>query len=81
MTNSLIPLPNISLSHCKDKKHTSRNDVRKIVDTETIWQGDPISSIETFRNLNCNLCAQERPEIHKAMNWTTKTTPNHSLIH
>ena len=59
-------------SHFQDKKHMSRGDVRKITNVEIIWQGNPISSIETFKNLKCNLCAQERLEIYKAMKLDRK---------
>ena len=46
-------------SHFQDKKHTSRGDVRNIANIEIVWQGNPMSSIKTFRNLNCNLCTKE----------------------
>ena len=32
---------------------------------EIIWQGNPISCMKTFRQLNCRLCMRERLEILK----------------
>ena len=56
-------------SHFKNNNgnNISRGDVRNIAKVEIMWQGNPISSVKTFRNLNCSLCARERLEIHKAM--------------
>ena len=45
----------------------SRGDVRKITDVEMVWQGNSMSDVKTFRNLNCNFCTKERLEIYKAM--------------
>lgn len=59
-------------SHFQDKKHTSRGDVRNITNVEIVWQGNPMSSIKTFRNLNCNPCTKERLEIYKAMQLDQK---------
>ena len=63
-------------SHFQDKKHMSRGDVRNITNIEIIWQGNPISSIKTFRNLNCTLCAKECLEIYKAMKLDNKNNSN-----
>ena len=41
--------------------------MRNITNVEIMWQGNPISSVKTFRNLNCSLCTRERLEIYKAM--------------
>ena len=59
-------------SHFQDKNHISRGDVRKITNMEILWQGNPISSIKTFKNLNCNLCTKERLEIYKFMKLDKK---------
>ena len=50
-------------SHFEDEKQISRGDARSITNVETIWQGNPMSSVKTFRNLNCDLCTKERLEI------------------
>ena len=50
--------------------------MRDITKMETIWQGDPISSVKTFKNLNCPLCTRERVEIHKAMKLNKKNKTN-----
>ena len=63
-------------SHFKDKKHISRGDVRNIANVEIIWQGNPISSIKTFKNMNCSLCTKERLEIYKAMKSDKKNQSN-----
>ena len=66
-------------SHFEDKKQTSRGDVRNIADVETVWQGNPMSNVKTFRSLNCDLCTKERLEIHKAMK-SDKKNNSQSLI-
>ena len=50
----------------------SRGDVRNITNVEITWQGNPTSSIKTFKNLNCNLCTKEHLEIYKAMKLDCK---------
>ena len=52
-------------SHFQDKNHMSRGDVRKITNMEILWQGNPMSSVKTFKNLNCNPCTKERLKICK----------------
>ena len=59
-------------SHFQDKNHVSRGDVRKITNMEILWQGNPMSSVKTFKNLNCNLCTKERLEIYKFMKLDKK---------
>ena len=41
--------------------------MRKFIETDIIWQGNPISCIKTFGKLNCKLCMQETKHIRKAM--------------
>ena len=50
--------------------------MRNISDVEIIWQGNPISSVKTFKNLNCNLCTRERLEIYKAIKLNKKNNTN-----
>ena len=50
----------------------SRGDARNVTDVETVWQGNPMSNVKTFRSLDCNLCTKERLEIHKAMKLDKK---------
>ena len=59
-------------SHFPNENHIDRNDVRDTTNMEIIWQGNPISGVETFKNLNCSLCTRERLEIHKAMKLNEK---------
>ena len=40
------------------------------------WQGKPISTVKTFKNLNCSLCTRERLEIYKAMKLDKKNNTN-----
>ena len=54
-------------THFNDGEKITRGDVRNITKLEILWQGEPMSSIKTFKKLNCNLCAKERIEICKAM--------------
>ena len=54
----------------------SRGDVRDIANVEIIWQGKPISSIKTFKTLNCSSCTRERLEIYKAMKLDKKNKSN-----
>ena len=42
-------------------------DVRAIVRTEILWEGNPISCLKTFGKYSCRLCMQERVEIYKAL--------------
>ena len=63
-------------SHFKDENDISRGDVRNIASAEIIWQGNPISSIETFKNLNYSLCIRERLEMCKAMKLDKKNQSN-----
>ena len=53
--------------HFDNDERIARGDVRNITKIEMLWQGKPISSIKTFKKLNCNLCTRERIEIYKAM--------------
>ena len=57
----------------------SRGDVRNIANVETVWQGNPMSNVKTFRSLNCDLCAKESLEIYKAMK-SDKKNDSQSLI-
>ena len=50
-----------------NNENVSRGDIRNITTVEILWQGKPMSSIKTFKKLNCSLCARERLEIYKAM--------------
>ena len=59
-------------SHFPNENHITRNDARDTTNIENIWQGNPISSVKTFKNLNCSLCTRERLEIHKAMKLDEK---------
>ena len=56
-------------SHCEgdNDKETKlkRKDVRSKVKVEIIWQGDAISCMKSFGQLNCSLCMRERLEILK----------------
>lgn len=42
-------------------------NIRPLVKTEILWQGNIISCMKTFGKLECCLCMQERLEIYKAM--------------
>ena len=53
--------------HFNGDEKITRGDVRNTTRIEMLWQGEPILSIKTFKKLNCNSCARERIEIHKAM--------------
>ena len=59
-----------------DEDGITRGDVRNIPNTEILWQGNPISSVKTFKNLNCSLCTRERLEIYKAMKSDKKNNTN-----
>ena len=63
-------------SHFPNDNHVNGNGVRDIINTEMIWQGNPISSVKTFKNLSCSLCAKERLEIHKATKSNKKNNAN-----
>ena len=63
-------------SHFKDKNNISRGDVRNITNVEIICQGNLISSVKTFKNLNCSLCTRERLEIYEAMKVDKKNQSN-----
>ena len=49
--------------HFNENERITRGDVRNMTKIEILWQGKPISSIKTFKKMNCNLCARERIEI------------------
>ena len=66
-------------SHFKNdenKSNITKGDVRNITNVEIIWQGKPISTVKTFKNLNCSLCARERLEIYKATKLDKKNNTN-----
>ena len=44
----------------------TRGELRKVVDHEVLWEGNPISCVKSFGKLNCKLCMRERMEILKA---------------
>ena len=46
-----------------------RKHVREMVKMEILWQGDAISCMKSFGQLNCHLCMRERIEILK---WSKK---------
>ena len=46
--------------HFVNNERIARGDVRNITKIEILWQGKPISSIKTFKKLNCNLCTKEK---------------------
>ena len=54
-------------THFDENNGITRGDVRNITKVEILWQGKPISSVKTFKKLNCNLCNRERLEIYKSM--------------
>ena len=54
----------------------TKGDVRSITNIEILWQGKPISTVKTFKNLNCSLCTRERLEIYKAMKLNKKNNTN-----
>ena len=49
---------------------------RSTNNVEVIWQGNPISCVKTFKNLNCSLCTRERLEIYNAMKEDKKNGSN-----
>ena len=59
-----------------DDNNISRGDARNVTNVEIIWQGNPISCVKTFKNLNCSLCTSERLEIYKAMKVDKKNQSN-----
>ena len=59
-----------------DDNDISRGNVRNITNVEIIWQGNPISGVKTFKNLNCLLCTRERLEIYKVMKLNKKNNAN-----
>ena len=65
-------------SHFKeeDNNDITRGDVRSITKVEVIWQGNPISCMKTFKNLNCSLCTRERLEIYNAIKEDKKNGTN-----
>ena len=62
--------------HFNNNERIARGDVRNITKIEILWQGKPISSIKTFKKLNCNLCTRERIEIYKAMKRDKENNTN-----
>ena len=54
-------------AHFNENERITRGDVRDMTKIEILWQRKPISSLKTFKKLNCNLCTRERIEIYKAM--------------
>lgn len=53
-------------SHFLDQEQDARRqDIRNMVDMEIVWQGDAISCMKSFGQLNCRLCMKERLEILK----------------
>ena len=66
-------------SHFKNddgENDITKGDVQSIANVETLWQGKPISTVETFKNPNCSLCTGERLEIHKAVKLDKKNNTN-----
>ena len=66
-------------SHFNNENNESsiaKGDVRNITDIEILWQGKPISTVKTFKNLNCSSCTRERLEIYKAMRNDKKNNTN-----
>ena len=43
----------------------SVGSVRKLVDVEILWQGDPIKCMKSFGKKTCALCMKERIKIFK----------------
>lgn len=52
--------------HFKNKEKIKRNDGWALIDVEIIWQGNPISCMKSFCQLDCCLCMKERVVILKA---------------
>ena len=63
-------------SHFNKNEEITRGDVRNITEIEILWQGKPISSIKTFKKLNCSLCTRERIEIYNAIKQDKKNNTN-----
>ena len=59
-------------SHFPNENHIDGNDARDTTNIEIIWQGNPVSSVKTFKNPNCSLCTRERLEIYKAIKLNKK---------
>ena len=59
-----------------NNNNVTRGDVRNITNVEVLWQGNLISCVKTFKNLNCSLCTRERLEIYNAMKEDKKNGSN-----
>ena len=54
------------LSYFKGKK-VPLSEIRAIVKTEILWQGNAISCMKTFGKMLCRLCMREKLEIHNTL--------------
>ena len=48
-------------------KDVSVGDIRKIVEVDILWKGNPINHMKKFGTVNCGLCMKERLAILSAM--------------
>ena len=69
--NDGIKLNEDGIDECIDegnpKSKLSIGDIRKIVEVDVLWKGNPINHMKKFGTVNCGLCMRERLAILEAM--------------
>ena len=69
--NDGIKLNEDGIDECIDegnpKSKLSIGDIRKIVEVDVLWKGNPINHMKKFGTVNCGLCMKERLAILEAM--------------